>query len=80
MRLQLVSSGQRLQQRICLLIIRLIGPTPFDVVKTFMYRPEFFGRPFCDFARLVMRGPSDWTAGERELLGAFTSRLNNCEF
>jgi hypothetical protein len=27
-----------------------------------------------------MRGPSEWTAGERELFAAFTSLLNQCPF
>jgi hypothetical protein len=27
-----------------------------------------------------MRGPSEWTVGERELFAAFTSRLNQCPF
>jgi len=28
----------------------------------------------------VMRGPSDWSIGERELFAAFTSKLNQCVF
>jgi AhpD family alkylhydroperoxidase len=27
-----------------------------------------------------MRGPSEWSAGERELFAAFTSQLNQCPF
>jgi hypothetical protein len=27
-----------------------------------------------------MRGPSQWSVGERELFAAFTSRLNQCLF
>ena len=27
-----------------------------------------------------MRGPSEWSEGERELMGAFVSRLNTCRF
>jgi len=27
-----------------------------------------------------MRGPSDWSAGERELFAAFVSSLNQCPF
>jgi hypothetical protein len=27
-----------------------------------------------------MRGPSDWSPGERELFAAFTSLLNQCPF
>jgi hypothetical protein len=50
------------------------------VIKTLMYRPELFGRPFSDEVDRAMRGPSDWSAGERELFAAFTSLLNQCPF
>jgi hypothetical protein len=45
-----------------------------------MYRPQYFGQPFCDLGQEVLRGQSDWTIGERELFGAFTSGLNRCVF
>jgi hypothetical protein len=46
-----------------------------------MYRPEYFGRPFCRVAQPLMRGQqAGWTVGERELMGAFTSKLNRCVF
>ena len=65
------------------MILRLIGwrglPV-LDVIRTFMYRPEFFGLPFCDLGQLLLRGPSGWGVGERELFGAYTSRLNACPF
>jgi hypothetical protein len=50
------------------------------VIKTLMYRPDLFGRPFSDAVDHAMRGPSDWSAGERELFAAFTSLLNQCPF
>jgi len=50
------------------------------VVKTLLYRPEVFGRPFSDAADRAMRGPSEWSPGERELFAAFTSLLNQCPF
>src|SRR5439155_1029874 len=51
-----------------------------DVVRTLFYRPELFGRPFSAWLQQVMRGPSDWSVGERELFAAFVSRRNNCPF
>jgi hypothetical protein len=56
------------------------GREPLGVVKTLLYRPELFGRPFSDRLDDVMRGPSDWSAGERELFAGFTSLLNQCPF
>jgi hypothetical protein len=53
---------------------------PLGVVKTIMYRPEIFGRPFSEALDVVMRGPSEWSPGERELFAAFTSLLNQCPF
>lgn len=53
---------------------------PLGVVKTIMYRPEIFGRPFSEALDVAMRGPSEWSAGERELFAAFTSLLNQCPF
>lgn len=52
----------------------------FDVVKTMRYRSELFGRPFSAALQQVMRGPSDWSAGERELFAAFVSAQNQCPF
>ena len=53
---------------------------PIGVVKTIHYRPEVFGQPFSDVLDIAMRGPSDWSAGERELFAGFTSHLNQCLF
>lgn len=47
---------------------------------TSLYRPQFFGRPWLTLLREVMRGPSPWSPGERELLAAFVSRLNRCRY
>ena len=56
------------------------GAEPPDVLKTLHYRPEIFGRPYSDALDQAMRGPSDWSAGERELFAAFVSSLNQCPF
>jgi hypothetical protein len=56
------------------------GAEPLGVVKTLLYRPELFGRPFSEALHEAMRGPSDWSPGERELFAAYTSSLNQCLF
>ena len=56
------------------------GREPLGVVKTLLYRPELFGRPFSEELDDVMRGLSDWSAGERELFAGFTSLLNQCPY
>ena len=56
------------------------GTEPPDVLKTLHYRPELFGRPFSETLELAMRGPSDWSVGERELFAAFVSSVNQCPF
>lgn len=55
-------------------------PEALGVIKTLLYRPEVFGGPFSDHLDHVMRGPSDWTPGERELFAGFASSLNQCLF
>ena len=81
MRLSRLRTGHGIRQKLLLKITRLLTLTePFDVVKTFTYRPNYFGRPFCDLGHTLLRGPSDWTIGERELFGAFTASLQHCHF
>ena len=56
------------------------GEPTVDVVKTLHYRPELFGRPFSAAVDEAMRGPSDWSPGQRELFAAFVSSRNQCLF
>jgi hypothetical protein len=80
-RLRCVESGHDPGQTAVLEGIRAAsGREPVDVVRTLHYRPEVFGRPFCDALELSMRGESDWTPGERELFAAYVSSLNQCPF
>ncbi len=55
-------------------------PAELDVIRALAFRPERFGRPFGELAQQVMRGPSDWSPGERELFAAFVSAQNQCPF
>ncbi len=51
-----------------------------DIRRMLSYRPELFGHPFSAFLQDVLRGPSDWSVGERELFAAFVSRTNQCSY
>lgn len=81
MRLAKLRTGHGIRQRLLLTLARVLTRSePFDVVKTFTYRPQYFGRHFCELGHAILRGPSDWTVGERELFGAFTASLQQCLF
>jgi hypothetical protein len=81
MRLAVVDAGHAAPEAAVLDLIReRSGHEPLGVVKTLLYRPELFGRPFSEALDEAMRGPSEWSAGERELFAAFTSLLNQCPF
>jgi hypothetical protein len=81
MRLAVVDDGHAAAEAALLDEIReRSGREPLGVVKTILYRPELFGRPFSDALEQAMRGPSEWSTGERELFAAFTSLLNQCPF
>ena len=44
-----------------------------------MFSPET-GKPLCDLAEVLLRGPSPLSSSERELIAAFVSNRNNCMF
>jgi len=60
--------------------LRLVAGAVPDIVRTMLYRPEWFGTRFSALTQQVMRGPSEWSVGERELFAAFVSRQNQCPF
>lgn len=51
-----------------------------DIGQALQYRRELFGGPFSEFLQGVMRGDSEWSAGERELMASFVSSLRQCPF
>jgi uncharacterized peroxidase-related enzyme len=81
MRLTILDRGHSLGTKVLFAIIRAVShqPTP-EVVKLIMYRPEFFGAHMKVLTHEAMRGPSAWSVGDRELMAAFVSKANECEF
>lgn len=80
MRLPNVHAGHGLRDKLLLAVMRLAAGHAPGVVRTLAYRKAFFGRPFSELTQQVMRGPSPWSVGEREIFAAFVSRLNQCVF
>src|SRR4029079_6558230 len=80
MRLDKVHAGHPFRNKAMLTMMRVVMGHAPGVVRTMLYRKEFFGRPCSELTQQVMRGRSEWTVGERETFAAFVSRLNQCVF
>ena len=81
MRLDVLDHGHPFTTKALFALIHLVSRhrAP-DVVKTLRYRPEFFGAQMRDVFQEVMRGPSGWSVADRELMAAYVSRVNACDF
>jgi len=81
MRLAALSNGHALMQKLKIgLAPVMIGAKAPDMIRVLFYRPRFFGKPMGLLTQSVMRGPSEWSVGERELFAAFISAKNRCRF
>jgi len=81
MRLRCLESGHALRERVQMKVLRLlVGLPPIDVIKTCLYRPRFFGKPFLAVMHGVLRGPSRWAVSERELMASFVASRDQCVY
>ncbi|OSC40236.1 hypothetical protein [Mycobacterium decipiens] len=80
MRLGGIARGRPAGRVVFALMRQLTGRDVPDIIKVRYYRPRFFGKPFFQLAQALLRGPSPWTIGERELFAAFVSAKNSCQF
>ena len=81
MRLEILDKGHTLGTKLLFAFIGAVSrQRVVDAVKLVMYRPEFYGTPMKKVVHEAMRGPSAWSVGDRELMAAFVSKVNECEF
>jgi AhpD family alkylhydroperoxidase len=81
MRLSILTTGHRRRARAFLAATSALSRTDSpDIVRMLLYRPGFLTRALLDLAADAMRGPSYWTAAEREYLGMRIARSLECPF
>src|ERR1700744_1548479 len=79
MRLEVLDRGHRVHTKAIMALIRVFtGHAVVDAVKLAFYRPEFYGGG--PLTHEAMRGQSEWSVGDRELMAAYVSRANECPF
>jgi len=62
-------------------LIRLVSGRPLpDAARITFYRPDFYGSHMKKFTQQAMRGRSTWSVGDRELMAAYVSKVNDCPF
>ncbi len=54
-------------------------PEDANLSRVYVTEPAYY-LPLVEFSEIVMRGPSPLSAGERELIAAYTSGLNACAY
>jgi uncharacterized peroxidase-related enzyme len=81
MRPDILNRGYRPGTRLLFAMIKLMSGRPLpDAGKLVFYRPDFYGARAKAFTHEAMRGPSAWSVGDRELMAAYVSKVNESAF
>src|SRR5262245_18415590 len=81
MRLEVLNRGYGPGTKLLFAVIRLVSRRPLpDAAKLVFYRPDFYGARAKEFTREAMRAPYAWSVGDRELMAAYVSQLNESAF
>ncbi|RZT16736.1 AhpD family alkylhydroperoxidase [Kribbella sp. VKM Ac-2569] len=81
MHLDILNHGYRPGTKLMFALIRLFSGQPLpDAAKLTFYRSDFYGNPAKEFTHEALRGPSDWSVGDRELMAAYVAKLNQSAF
>lgn len=81
MRLEVLNRGYGPGTKLLFALIQLFSRHPVpDAAKLVFYRPDFYGSRAKEFTHEAMRGPSAWSVGDRELMAAYVSKVNESAF
>ena len=81
MRLPEIDRGDSLANRLLIRLISIVsGMRLPDAARVAFYHKEFFGTPMGAWTQATMRGPSEWTIAERELMAAMVAKWNSSAF
>ncbi|MGW5517709.1 carboxymuconolactone decarboxylase family protein [Nocardia africana] len=81
MRPDILNRGYRPGTKLLFAAIRVFSGQPLpDAAKLVFYRPEFYGTRAKAFTHAAMRGPSEWSVADRELMAAYVSKVNASAF
>jgi uncharacterized peroxidase-related enzyme len=81
MRLQIIENGLSPLQKLQMSLIRrlMAGHVP-GPIPALSYRADFFGKQFNELVQIALRKATEWHKVETELLAAFVSYNNTCQF
>jgi uncharacterized peroxidase-related enzyme len=78
---RVLEQGYGVGPKLLFRLIRLMSGRPVpDAAKITFYRPDFYGNHMKKFTQEAMRGRSAWSVGDRELMAAYVSKVNDCPF
>jgi AhpD family alkylhydroperoxidase len=78
-RLAILDHGNGIRAKAIFILIRVFSGHPVvDAVKLALYRPNFYRAG--GLTQEAMRGASEWSVADRELMAAYVSKMNETEF
>ena len=81
MRLREIERGDGFTNRLLIGFISIVSRMRLpDAARVAFYHRSFFSTPMGVWTQAAMRGPSEWSIGERELMAVMVAKWNSCPF
>jgi AhpD family alkylhydroperoxidase len=78
---RVLEHGYGIGPKLLFRLIRLVSRHPVpDAARITFYRPDFYGTHAKELTHEAMRGRSAWSVGDRELMAAYVSKVNDSPF